>query len=260
MPSRQYVLKIFSVVVTIGLLVFLSAGSFTASLRASALGWSSGILKAVGATATHLTGWLGGSSGKRIAELESGRVELLAALAERENLVQENETLGAALGLKQDGVLNPVPVPVIGFVRDGRDEYLLLGRGTQDGIAAGDVVVSREKVFVGTIADASSRVAHVALITSPSRSTDIEIASRNIHAVARGNNDRELIVDLVPQQSDVRTGDLVVASPRATGLAKPLLVGEVREVKQAANEVFQSVSAFHLFNPADDEVIVLAAP
>lgn len=247
MLNRSYFFKVVLVIVTLGLLVFLGAAALVRPWRERLLEGFSYMLRGAGQLSWHADA----------TSLEHQRIQLLAEIASREEFKRENELLRQALTLKNEGALRVTPATVVGFLHEGRDEYLLLNRGIDDGIAAGDVVVSRDQIFVGTIADITPRTAHVSLVTSASRSTDVSLAGTTLRAIARGNNDRELIIDLVPQQSDLKVGDLLVASSRVTGLTLPLLIAEVREVKQAENEVFKFVRAVHLFDPADDEVIIL---
>lgn len=246
MPNRSYFFKVVLVMVTIGLLVFLGVASLFRPLREHVLDGFSYIVRGLGRLSRQTDS----------AAFEHERVRLLQEIASREELGRENELLRLALLLKSEGARHPTPAAVIGFLREGREEYLLLNRGAADGVAVGDVVVSRDQIFVGTITSVAPRKSHVSLVTSPSRSTDVSLAGTTIRAIAKGNNNRELIIDLVPQQSDLRVGDLLVASPRSSGFSRSILVGEIREVKQAENEVFKFVRAVHLFDPSDDEVII----
>ncbi len=247
MLNRNYFFKVMLVSVTLGLLVFLGAASFTRPLREHVLDGFSYMLRGLSRLSWHTDS----------AAFEHERVRLLQEIASRDEFRRENELLREALRLKSEGVAHPTPATVIGFLREGREEYLLLNRGSTDGVTLGDAVVSRDQVFVGTIASVAPRTSHVSLVTSPSRSTDVSLAGTTIHAIAKGNNNRELVIDLVPQRSDLRVGDLLVASPRSSGLSRPILIGEIREVKETENEVFKFVRAVHLFDPSDDEVIIL---
>lgn len=248
MPFRRNIAHGALTLVTIGLLVFLGVAPSTLPLRENVAKVFSYALFGV-----RRISWQSDA-----AEYDRERIGLLQEIASREEYKRENALLREALHFKNDFSVSPMPAAVIGFLREGREEYLLLNRGVIDGVRQGDVVVSQNRVFVGMIASVASRVSHVLLVTSPSRSTDVSLAGTAIRAIAKGNNDRELIIDLVPQQTELKVGDLLVASPRSTGLALPILVGEVREVKQAENEIFKFVRAIHLFDPSDDEVIILS--
>lgn len=251
--------KVFVLAVTVGLLVFLGQSAMLASWRGRfsstlvpILSWASR-----GAEKAHT--WLGGASGEKLRELEGERERLLGEVARRDEVMRENETLREALALRKEGEEGVIPAKIVGFFRQGRDEFLLLDRGAENGIAPGDLVLNKNRVLGGAVVEAGSGFARVMLLTSPSKGTDV-IAGNDLRVIAKGNNNRELIIDLVPQDAGIKSGDLVTASPRATGRKITLVVGEIREVRQAENEVFKTVRALHLFNPADGNVLVLLAP
>lgn len=184
---------------------------------------------------------------------------MLGEIARRDEAWRENEVLRQALALREKGEEGVIPAKVIGFFREGREEFLLLDRGTASGIAAGDIVLSRTRIYGGVISAAGVNFSRATLLSSASESADVLVGT-TLRAIARGNNSRELIIDLVPQDAVIKAGDLVVASPRVTGGRTALVVGEVREAKQAENEVFKAVRAMHLFDPAIDDVLVILAP
>lgn len=203
---------------------------------------------------------VGGSGGERIRALERERIELLAEIARLGELRRENELLRQALVLRAEGEAGVIPATAVAFFREGREEFLLLDRGTDQGIGVGDLILDRRRVLAGTVVEVSRRSARAILLTSPSRSTEVTIAGRDLRAVARGDNGRELAIDLVPQDAEIAVGDLIVASPRLAGGRRSLLVGEVREVRRAEQAVFKTVRAVHLFDPAEDALLVLLAP
>lgn len=260
MLTRKHILRGLFVFATIAILIFLAAGAAIRPWRERLLDWSSGTMAAIRAAGERLQGFIGGTRGERITALERERVELLAEIARREGIVRENETLRRALALAGEGEAGVLPASVIGVFREGREEFALLDRGTADGIGAGDLVTGANRALGGTVVAVEERTARVLLLSSPSRSIDVFIGAANIRAIARGNNNRELVIELVPPDAAIEAGDLITASPRAAGGRSSLLVGEVREVRPAEHEVFQTVRAAHLFDPADTSVFVLLAP
>lgn len=248
--------------------LFVIAGAFIVVLSAAGAvrpmrNWVLGAGVAAFDRAHRAAAWIRdvvGGGKTRIGALERERAELLARIGRLEALRQENETLRAALSLRDEGEAGALPATVVGFLREGRDEFLLLDKGTRDGIGVGDLVVDRHRVLGGTVVSVGPRFARVILLTSASRSTDILLPASDLRAIARGNNAGELIIDLVPRDAEVSVGDLVIASPRATGGRRSLVVGEIREVKKAEHEVFKSVRAVQLFDPFGDDVLVLLAP
>ncbi|MDP3727223.1 MAG: rod shape-determining protein MreC [bacterium] len=257
MTLRGRFLKFVTVAVTSGLLVFFGIADVMQPWRAGVFQILAPVFTAAGRSARAVRGWMGegGATGGA-----GERARLLARLGELEALREENETLRSALSLRDDGEAGAIPAEAIAFVREGRDEYLILNRGTADGIGTGDIVVNAERVLGGTVLSVDPHASRVILFSSPSRSIDVTIPSADLRAIARGANARELSIELVPPDAAVQAGDIVLASPRATGGRRSLLLGEIREARQAEHEVFKIVTAIHLFDPADPSVIVLLAP
>lgn len=228
-----------------------------APLRVRIVDWFTPVLAALDGVTFRAAGWMSRGGTRRIAELERERVELLAEVSRREELVRENETLREALSLRASGEAGVLPATVIGFLREGRDEYLLLNRGAADGIGVGDLVINKEHALGGAVAEVSAHGARALLASSGLRDTEVLFAGSDITAIARGNNNREFAIDLVPQDAAIQQGDLIVASPRATGGRRSLLLAEVREVRPAEHEVFKTIRATHLFDPTDNDVLIL---
>lgn len=258
--GRKNITRTILLAFTLGLFVFFSSGSMTQPWREGVLGRVAPVFGGVRRSAEGLQAWLGGAPARKLSRLEAERIQLLAELARWEDTRRENEVLREALALRREGEPGVLSATVIAFLREGRDEFLVLNRGVADGVGIGDIVVGRSRVLAGTVVAVGSRSARVILISSPSRSIDVRIPAADLRAIARGNNSRELIIELVPQNVEVKPGDRIIASPRSTGGRRSLLVGEIREVRQAENEVFKAVRAVHLFDPADDAVLVLLAP
>ena len=258
--SRRWRIRVVLVAAAAGVLIFFGAAPALQPWRAGLFGAVVPVLSVAGRTTAAVRGWVIGAFAGRVGALEEERGRLLARLAELEAARQENETLRAALALRGEGEAGAIPAQAIAFLREGRDEFLVLNRGTADGIGIGDVVVNTNRVLGGTVVGVDVHSARAILYSSPSRSIDVLVPAIRLRAIARGSNARELSIELVPPDAPLKAGDLLLASPRATGGRRPLLLGEVREVRQAEHEVFKAVRATHLFDPADTEVIVLLAP
>lgn len=260
MRSRISIRSISVILLGGALLVLLARASLFAPLRVRMVSGLTPVLGALDGATFRVQGWFIRGSGKRIADLERERIELLAEISRREELARENATLREALSLRASGEAGVLPATVIGLLREGRDEYLFLNRGTVDGIGVGDLVISNEHALGGAVVEVRARTATVVLFSSGSRDIEVLFAGKDLSAIARGNNNREFTIDLVPQDAAIQAGDLIVASPRATGGRRSLLLAEVREVRPAEHEVFKVVRAAHLFDPTANDVLVLLAP
>lgn len=253
-------MRVVAVAAAAALFAFLGASPALAPWRARALDATAPLFGVIGRATDAIRDLFGSAQGERIATLEQERTELLAELARREGLVEENALLRETLALRQEGESGAMTAAVIAVFREGRDEYLLLNRGTTDGIGVGDLVITKARVLAGTVVTVAPRTSRVILLTSPSRSIEVTLPGSALRAIARGANNRELIIELVPQDAKLEIGDRIIASPRATGGRDSLLVGEVREAGSSDEAAFKTVRAVHLFDPSENGVIVLLAP
>lgn len=261
MPRRPRLLPIgLAVVIALGLL-WLAASRTVRPLREAASRPFLSIARSLHAAGVGAAGLFGRGAAARIRELENERIRLLAEIAKGEALRKENELLRSVLALRRRGEEAAIPATAVAFLREGREEFLVLDRGTSDGIGIGDLVIDHRGALGGTVISVAPRSSRVILLTSASRSIDVVIpAAHDLRAIAKGNNGGELTVELVPQGTTLAIGDIILASPRSTGGRGGLLIGEVRDAGEAEQEVFKSVRALHLFDPATEGVIVLLAP
>lgn len=256
MFEKNRIASIGLIAVTVGLLVFLGRAPVLEPWRERMTDVITPLLAKVHASADAVRAVFGGPQGERIRALEAERARLLAEVAGGEGLRRENETLRAALKLREVGDSRAIASRVVGLLREGRDEFLILDRGARDGIGVGNIVIDANQVLGGTIVEVGDRTSRMILLTSASRSIEISVPRIDLRAIARGNNSRELVIELVPNTADLKEGDRIVASPRVTG-GRPLLVGEIREVAAAEHQTFKTVRAVHLFDPSIDNVVIL---
>lgn len=264
MPLRRNILRIFFVAVALGLLIFFAFRISAPSIFDSVPGLARG-LQAVYSAGGTLSGFLF-KDRHAFNAAEAERIRILAGQAEWILLQLENASLRQALGLGDELTRDIVPAGVAGFFREGRDEFMLIGRGRGDGLRPGLLVIDGGKILVGTVQEAGEATARVKLLSSPSSVIEVTIlfsggadfsGAQSIRALAKGDNIGELIIDLVPQDALVVPGEPVFYNFES---GRKFLVGEVREVDKGGNEAFLPVRARHLFDPFSVETVFVLVP
>lgn len=127
----------------------------------------------------------------------------------------------------------------------GRDssnllEYLLIDRGTQDGVALGMPVVTN-RGLVGRITMVYPHSARVMLLTDVASSVSALIQSSRATGVVQGQGRRGLILQYLEQGEQVQIGDIVLTSGLGSNFPKRLVIGQVTEAKQTRVDMFQEV-------------------
>jgi rod shape-determining protein MreC len=155
-----------------------------------------------------------------------GQTEMLAALVDFERLRPENTYRGAA-------VIGLDPSPFL--------HYVMINRGSNDGILRGMPVVT-DQGLVGRVDAVIADAARVQLITDPASSVNVRLQNAETKAALSGSVTGDVTLDLIPQNTNVQTGDLVLTSGLGGGYPPDLIVGQVVNVRRREFDLFQQAT------------------
>ncbi len=127
----------------------------------------------------------------------------------------------------------------------GRDpsnllHYVIIDRGTEDGLAIGMPVVTA-RGLVGSISTVYPNSARVILLTDPASSISALIQSSRATGVVQGQGRSSLTMRYVEQSEQVQAGDVVLTSGLGGNFPKRLVIGQVQSVKRSDVEMFQEI-------------------
>lgn len=181
------------------------------------------------------------------AELRQENDRLDAESRSAAELRRENEQLTALLQLRSGLDYRTLAVTVIARESSEARRAIVIDRGTDDGLAAGMVVIGGGGALVGRIADVGPSFAHVVLI-SDSTST---VIGQLLNTVYTGKVIGQLGGALVMQDVDaaakveideeVFTAGIELEGGIRSPYPKGLLIGRVVDVTRDPNEVVQTV-------------------
>ncbi len=166
--------------------------------------------------------------------VEQGLRAQQAAALEAEN-AQLRRLLGAAENLSSPTVL----VRVLYESRDAFSRKLVLDRGQQAGVRAGQPVID-DRGVVGQITRVFPLTSEVTLLTDRDQSIPVQLLRNGLRGVVFGDG-RALELRFMATNADVQEGDQAVTSG-IDGLYPPgLAVGTVNRVQRADNERFARI-------------------
>jgi len=223
-------------------------------------------------------------------ELDALRVQL----AEQQNAVQRIKELEDALGVKQSRPEDLLKAAnVIAEDRSGFKRLIAIDLGQDDGLDEGMVVLSRSGSLIGTISLIYADFAWVRLITDPDSTINaqvnvapeepsvgdvatpatpapdtsatppaspqpIALSTEPVRAVAKGELRRGILLDLLPSDSRVVRGDLVVTSGHGGNYPRGLLIGSIEYVDERPQAPFKTATIAPAANLSGlDTVLVL---
>jgi rod shape-determining protein MreC len=192
-----------------------------------------------------------------VSEIDRLRVENEALQQENERLTtenarldeirRENESLTGLLQLKAGVDFKTIAATVIARESSEFRRLVVLDRGTNDGIAVGDVAIAAGGALAGRVVEVGPDSAKVVLV-SDSSSTVIGQLSTNAATgqVVGGLDDGVLVMSQIDSSEKVTVGDEVVTAGIELGggirspYPKGLLLGQVIDVRRDANDVVQT--------------------
>jgi rod shape-determining protein MreC len=177
--------------------------------------------------------------------LQVANDRLAADNARLEEARRENQQLSAALGLRDAFGFRTVAAQVIAAESSPLRRVVTIGKGSDDGIKAGDVVVGDGGALVGRVIDAGPAAANVLLISDTSSTVIGRLPSAATGAVVGGLG-RVVGMDRIDATEEVSVGDQVVTAGIAlpdgirSAYPKGLPIGRVVDVRRDPNAVVQT--------------------
>ena len=198
-----------------------------------------------------------GSIGSAIGEIDHLRVDNEALRAENDRLrienrqaqeiKRENELLTALLQLRNGFAYSTLAASVIGRESSELRRVVILDRGSNDGIAVGDVVIAPGSALAGRVTDVSPSSARVLLISDTTSTVIGQLLSSGATGEVVGQLGGSLVMQNVDSTVKVSIGEEVTTAgiELNTGVRSPfpkgLLIGRVVDVTHNPLEVVQTV-------------------
>lgn len=179
---------------------------------------------------------------QRNAELEAEVARLQAQIIELQQRVTETEILAALVDFARANPENTYKAATV----IGRDpspflRYVIINIGSNDGIRPGMPVVT-EKGLAGRIDAVIAEAARVQLITDSASVVNVYLQNAGTNAILSGSLSGNLVLDMISQDVNVSTGDLVLTSGLGGGYPPNLLIGQVTDVRKLDYELFQQAT------------------
>ena len=179
---------------------------------------------------------------QRNIELEADNAELQAQVIQLQQRVGEREVLAALVDFAQASPENKYEAAAV----IGRDpspflHYIIINRGSNDGFLRGMPVVTNQGL-VGRIDAVIADAARVQLITDPASNVNVRLQNAEVEASLIGSVTGDVTLDLIPQDTLIELGDLVLTSGLGGGYPPDLIVGQVINVRSRDFDLFQQAT------------------
>lgn len=181
--------------------------------------------------------------------------ELIIKNINLEQLRRDNEILLTALNLNLQEEFKLIISQVIGKEIDG--DYLIIDKGSEDGIAFGFPVITQQKSLVGKVIQVYESTSKIQLLTSKDNSFDVEIFEKEIYGLAEGKGNFNLLLELIPREKEINLTDKIITTTLGGNFPEGLLVGEIKKVKKSDVASFQEAEIQPAFDIREIDYLFL---
>ncbi len=185
---------------------------------------------------------------KRIADLETALALYQSELVELREINSDYQRLADLLQYTTS-VQNQefVTANVVAVDESGVLRTITVDRGTRDGITVGMPVVTGQGL-VGRVIKVSANAAQIMLVTEPSSAVSARLQTTRAEGTVRGTHAGTLEMDMIPLDSQVTSGDLVITSGLGGNFPPDIVIGQVTSVRLADTGLNRVAQVHSLLN------------
>lgn len=120
-------------------------------------------------------------------------------------------------------------------------QYIIIDKGTEDGVLYGMPVVTQQGL-VGRVDAAIAAAARVKLITDSTSVVNVRLQTADIEAQLQGSLTGDVFLDMIPLDALIEPGDVVLTSGLGGNYPPNIFVGQVLSTQRRENALFQTAS------------------
>ena len=142
----------------------------------------------------------------------------------------------------------------------GRAEEISINKGSRDGVSPGLVVLDSQGIVIGKVAAVKEMEAKIYLTTNKQcRLAATVLGQDKTDGVTEGELGLTIKMNFIPQDTKIKTGDIVVTSGLEQHIPHGLIIGRVTEVNKESSELWQTarLNALSDFNKLTTVSVIL---
>ncbi len=141
----------------------------------------------------------------------------------------EGRRLQSLLAFKQQYIAKTVAAEVIGTSGSDRSHVLWINKGSADGLAPEQAVITPDGV-VGKLRDVMSHTAQVLLLNDSNSGAGVFLATTRMRGILRGTADGEVVINNLTPDDRIKAGEHVITSGGDQVFPRGLPVGAISSV------------------------------
>ena len=173
-------------------------------------------------------------------KLQKENVRLILENLRLEEEGLENERLRALLDFKSQVDYNVIPGEVVALEPNRKSNSVLISVGQNDGVKK-DLPVINMHGLVGKVIEVYPKNSLVELLSDPNCRVAALVKRSRVHGIVKQQKGKNLGLENVPSDADVRFGDEVFSSGLGGVFPPALRIGTVVKAEESKSSIFKQV-------------------
>ena len=179
-----------------------------------------------------------------------------SSLARLKALEKENKELKDSIAWNETRGVNTLIGKVIGKPINYPSSYVIINRGSKDGLNIGQPLFINEDVLVGRVESLEGDTAIAQLITDNQSSYSVRKSDgEEAIGLVSGKLGLSLELSFVPSTEEIILGDILVTSGLDPLIPEGLIIGSVDKIQTDKNDFFQTGNLTLSYNPNELSIL-----
>lgn len=179
---------------------------------------------------------------KQLSDIKYENIKLVNQLQDFKEVKEENDLLKNALQIKGETNWSLVSAKIVLMDPSGLTGSFWINKGIKQGLKRGMNVILEHKILVGRLEECFDNYCRGESIFNPETKISVEDLRSSTLAVAEKDTKGNFRLKLVPYESDIKVGDILITSSENANFFKGLLVAKVKK-----SSLFSGVSSLKEF-------------
>ena len=175
-------------------------------------------------------------------QLRKRNLELEVEVSKLEAIERENQILREGLKISAINQYELEFATVVGKDIQSPQDWVLIDKGTDNGIKKDMAVVSREFALVGKIIEVMPDFSKVILITNKESMVATIIEGERSQGLVKKEEKGKLFMDFIPRNEKLEIGQKIITSGMDKIFPKGILIGKIESIDFSQNQLFQKIT------------------
>jgi len=174
--------------------------------------------------------------------LEGKNLELETEIIRLKEIERENQILREGLNISQRNQLNLEFASVVGKDIEGSQDWILINKGSDDGLKKDMAVISKEFVLAGKTIEVMPDFSKVILITNRESIVAALIEGERSQGLVKKEKRGKLFMDFIPRNEKLEIGERIITSGMDKIYPEGILIGKIETIDLSQNQLFQRIT------------------